>query len=73
MSYSNVDVRPDFPGAGYVTATARGGTRRQRAAGISAVLRRDYPGAERITVSYSETYGFQTATFARYRVAGQEA
>ena len=52
-----------------VDAEAIGGSRRRRAALISAAMRRECPGAVRLHVSYSETYGFQAATYARYRVA----
>lgn len=62
MSYSSVDVHErEF----VVKITARGGTRRQRGAAIGAVVRgrRDLELAH---VSYSETHGFQSATYATY-------
>lgn len=55
-------------GTNIVDAEAIGGDRRRRAALIAAAMRREYPGAVRLSVRYSETWGFQTATYARFRV-----
>ena len=70
MGYSTVDVQEEPSGAPGVTVvyiTARGGTRRQRGAAIAAEVRK-HPGELSLTqkMTYSETYGFQTATYARY-------
>lgn len=51
---------------GYITVVARGGTRRERGAAIGAVVRGRK--VKRLSLSYSETYGFQSATYARYEV-----
>lgn len=53
-------------GTTFVDLTARGGTRSERGAAIAAYVR-THPGMERFHLSYSETPGFQTATYARYR------
>ena len=65
---SDVTVRP-HSGGRMVDIEARGGTRRERGAAIAAAARRD-PAArlELVSMSYSETYGFLPASFARYRV-----
>jgi hypothetical protein len=47
-----------------VLVTARGGTRRERGSSIGAAVRGK--GWLLVGVSYSETYGFQSATYARY-------
>lgn len=60
-----IDLPGRTPEWTFVDVEAIGGTRRQRAAGIAASMRGR--GFERFSVSYSETYGFQTATYARYR------
>jgi hypothetical protein len=44
--------------------TARGGSRRERGSSIGAAVRGK--GWALVDVSYSETYGFQSATYARY-------
>lgn len=59
------DVQVDAT-AGMMWVTARGGTRRQRGSAIGAVVRGRT--VERIHIRYSETYGFQTATYITYRV-----
>lgn len=49
--------------------TARGGSRRERGAAIGAVvrrMRREGAGLQRGSTGYSETYGFNTGTYARY-------
>jgi hypothetical protein len=48
-----------------VTVTARGGSRRERGSSIGAAVRGR--GWALVGVYYSETYGFQSASFARYR------
>jgi hypothetical protein len=55
----SVSVHPDR-----VLVTARGGTRRERGSSIGAAVRGK--GWLLVGVSYSETYGFQSATYARY-------
>lgn len=62
MSYSEVSVTVYCDGASVI---ARGGTRRQRGAAIGAALRGQ--GWKLVSISYSESYGFQSATYARYR------
>lgn len=50
-----------------MSVIARGGTRRERGSSVGAAvrgMRRD--GWSLRSVSYSETYGFQSATYARY-------
>ena len=59
---ANVNVYD--PGDRVIEVRAYGGTRRQRGAAIGAVVRG--MGLTRVSVSYSETYGFQSATYARY-------
>lgn len=51
-----------------MSVIARGGTRRERGSAIAAAVRgmRSEGWALR-SVHYSETYGFQSATYARYR------
>lgn len=51
---------------GYMWVTARGGTRRERGAAIGAAVRGRR--VKRLSISYSETYGFLSATYARYEV-----
>jgi hypothetical protein len=65
MGYSDVDAG-EVVGTDIVDVTARGGSRRQRGSAIAAYVR-THPQLERVHISYSETYGFQTATYARYR------
>lgn len=48
-----------------VFVAARGGSRRERGAAIGAAVRGR--GLVREVVSYSETYGFQSATYITYR------
>lgn len=62
MAYSSVDLF--VLGTNAVKVVARGGTRRQRGSAIGAAVRGK--GLTRVSVSYSETYGFQSATYARY-------
>lgn len=63
MSYSEVEISECTH---TVKVTARGGTRRQRGSAIGAAVRgrRDLV---LLCCTYSETYGFQSATYARYR------
>lgn len=53
---------------GSVEVTAYGGTRRERGSAIGAFVRGT--GWTLVSKSYSETYGFQSATYARYRSVG---
>lgn len=46
--------------------SARGGTRRERGSAIGAARRG--VRAELVSITYSETYGFQSATYATYEV-----
>lgn len=62
MARSMVSVAVYGDGASVI---ARGGTRRERGSAVGAVLRGQ--GWVLRSVSYSETYGFQSATYARYR------
>lgn len=62
MAYSEVAVTVYCDGASVI---ARGGTRRERGSAIGAALRGQ--GWALRSISYSETYGFQSATYARYR------
>lgn len=51
-----------------VDVVARGGSRRERGATIAAYVRRNGGTAHlrRVHIYYSESYGFQSATYARY-------
>lgn len=64
MAYCDVHV---WSFDGRTEVTAYGGTRRQRGAAIGAVVRG--MGLTLVSTSYSETYGFQSATYARYERA----
>lgn len=66
MGYSDISVG-EVADTEIVDIEARGGSRRQRGAAIGAHARKFPGGLTRIHVHYSETYGFQTATYARYR------
>jgi hypothetical protein len=55
-----------------VEITARGGTRRERGAEIAAAVRSHPKRLERFSVTYSETYGFLSATYARYLIIGDK-
>lgn len=66
MSYSTVSVSQDDH---IVDVTATGGNRRQRGAAIGSYVR-SHPSLTLYHVSYSETYGFQSATYARYQKVG---
>jgi len=68
MSYSEVEVSDtysEWTGTYGLKVTARGGTRRQRGAAIGAAVRGK--GWTLTSVHYSESYGFQSATYATYR------
>ncbi len=60
---SNVNVYDN--GGRVVEVRAYGGTRRERGGSIAAAVRG--LGLVLTSVRYSETYGFQSATYARYR------
>lgn len=66
MAYSDVDAY-DIADTNLVDVAARGGTRRERGAIIGAYVRKLSGRFVLVSISYSETYGFQTATYARYR------
>lgn len=66
MAYSELNIHPHGD-SNFLDLEAVGGTRRQRGAVIAAYIRK-HRGLTLVHVSYSETYGFQTATYARYRV-----
>lgn len=66
MAYSDVDAL-EVTDTNMVDVTARGGTRRERGAIIGAYVRKLSGRFVLVSISYSETYGFQTATYARYR------
>jgi hypothetical protein len=53
------------PGDRVIEVKAYGGTRRERGSAIGAAVRGR--GWTLTSVHYSETYGFQSATYARYR------
>ena len=59
----------EVKGTNLVELVARGGTRRERGAAIAAYVRGK--GWRRVESHYSETYGFQTGTYARYNVEGE--
>lgn len=54
------------PGDIIVDVTAYAGTRRQRAAALGQ-WKKNHPGYVLVRTSYSETHGFESATYARYR------
>ena len=58
---ANVNVYD--PGDRVIEVRAYGGTRRERGSAIGAAVRGK--GWTRTSVHYSETYGFQSATYAR--------
>jgi len=60
---ANVNVYD--PGDRVVEVRAYGGTRRERGSAIGAVARGK--GWTLTSIHYSESYGFQSATYARYR------
>ncbi len=62
MSYSSVDL---YDQGLTVLVTARGGTRRQRGTAIASAVRGK--GWTLVSRTYSETYGFQSGTYATYR------
>lgn len=59
--------------SGGMDVTAYGGTRRERGGQLAAAVRGK--GMRLLSISYSETYGFQSATYATYvrREEGDEA
>lgn len=59
-------------GTRLVEITARGGTRRERGAEIGAAVRKHPKRLERFSVTYSETYGFLSATYAKYLIVGSK-
>lgn len=63
MGVSSVSIEES---GDYLRITARGGTRRERGAAIGAAVRGRR--VKRLSISYSETYGFLSATYARYEV-----
>jgi hypothetical protein len=66
MAQSEVSVTIYGDGASVI---ARGGTRRERGSAVGAALRGQ--GWTLRSVHYSETYGFQSATYARYNRKGE--
>lgn len=60
---ANVNVYD--PGDRVIEVRAYGGTRRERGSAIGAAVRGR--GLLLTSVHYSETYGFLSATYARYR------
>lgn len=69
--HNDISVR-FTPGSTIVDIEARGGSRRERGARIAAAVRREKQNGitlKSVSVSYSETYGFLSATYARYSVA----
>ena len=61
MARSEVSVSVYGDGASVI---ARGGTRRERGSAVGAALRGQ--GWVLRSISYSESYGWQSATYARY-------
>ena len=71
MAHSEVSVHPVQNTAGEITIVdiaARGGDRRQRGAAIAAAVRNYGKPLKRVGISYSETYGFLHASYARYSI-----
>lgn len=59
-------------GTRLVEITARGGTRRERGAQVAAAVRTHPKRLERFSITYSETYGFLPATYAKYLIIGDK-
>lgn len=71
MAVSEIKIMPTLNQKGEtygVHITAYGGTRRERGAAIAAASRNYGKALRRYHISYSETYGFQSATYARYEI-----
>ena len=51
---------------------AEGGTRRERAAAISAFTRKHPNHLECILTTYSETYGFLPSTYKRFSIGAKK-
>jgi hypothetical protein len=71
MARSEVEIHNVQNTAGEVTIVdidARGGTRRERGAAIAAAARNYGKPLKRVRISYSETYGFLPASYARYEI-----
>lgn len=61
MMITDIETQTSGP---YLHVAARGGTRRERTAGIGATVRGR--NLRRVRVVHSETYGFLPATYATY-------
>lgn len=59
-------------GLAIVDVAARGGTRRERGAAIAAFVRKYPESLVSVHFSYSETHGFLSATYARYKIIGDK-
>ena len=73
MARSEVEIHPVQNTRGEVTVVdieARGGNRRERGAAIAAAVRAYGKPLKRVRISYSETYGFLHASYARYTIEG---
>jgi len=71
MARSEVSVHPVQNSKGEITVVdieATGGSRRERGAAIAAAARAYGKPLTKVRVSYSETYGFNTGSYARYTV-----
>ena len=71
MAHSEVTVSPVQNTAGEITIVdieARGGNRRQRGAAIASAARTYGKPLRKVRISYSETYGFLHASYARYEI-----
>lgn len=62
---SELSAGPVGPDVRVVDVSARGGSRQQRGSTLAAWARK-HPEFRRVSVSYSETFGFQTCTYVRY-------
>jgi hypothetical protein len=70
MSYSDVEHHTyRVEDTVFVDIIARGGTRRQRGTAIAARARKHPGPLVRIHTTYSETHGFQSATYVKYRAS----
>jgi hypothetical protein len=73
MARSDVDASEwEIRGTKMIEITAKGGTRRERGSAIAAYVRNRSETFERYHISYSETYGFLSATYARYLIVGSK-
>jgi hypothetical protein len=73
MARSDVSASEwEIRGTRMTEVVAKGGTRRERGAAIAAYVRQYPQRLDRYHISYSETYGFLSATYTRYTIVGSK-